>query len=76
MFRRTGSFTAHDDRGRTYEIDVYEDFIRGEGFEGETRLRTRGGRRVKRTGKGEYRLFVDGMDEAGLRLRSNDPNAP
>jgi hypothetical protein len=83
MKRHFGSFTARDDRGRIYELDIFKEFIRTsasgqprDGYE-ETEIRTKSGRLVRQSRTGdpagprEYEVIG-----TGLRLRSTDPNAP
>jgi hypothetical protein len=77
MKRHTGSFVAHDDKGRPYTIHIYTDFIdvssrEGSGeIEGLKELQTANGNHVNRIKQGEYQVVA-----TGVILKSSSPDAP
>lgn len=72
------SFTARDNAGNEYKIDIYVDIHDAGTFDdpgakirGLKSLETEHGDAVKRIAKGQYELV-----ETGIVLFSNDPDAP
>jgi hypothetical protein len=70
MQRVTGSFTATDDDGRFYTIEVLTDYVlneKGERTPGPISHRTSDGQPVQRQSKGIYQIVA-----SGLILRTDD----
>jgi hypothetical protein len=76
---QTGSFIANDGRGNPHWLLVFTEYIdvpatRKSGpqmKEGPTTIRTTEGKHVDRLELGEYKVV-----ETGVRLTSDDPDAP
>lgn len=75
---RMGSFTAYDDSGNSYVLEIYADVIdagtmddpNAEHF-GVHKILTADGSHVNRVSKGSYQIV-----SSGLNLKSDDPSAP